>query len=69
MLQKMGWSEGMGLGKMNQGRTDIVQAVQRVSTAGLGVSGSNLGVVGTAGSSYKENVKRAAMARFSEMKD
>ena len=24
MLQKMGWQEGQGLGKGNQGRTDII---------------------------------------------
>lgn len=26
LLQKMGWQEGMGLGKSNQGRTTIIQA-------------------------------------------
>nr|CAH7717607.1 unnamed protein product [Callosobruchus chinensis] len=26
LLQKMGWSEGQGLGKQNQGRTTIIQA-------------------------------------------
>lgn len=25
LLQKMGWQEGMGLGKSNQGRTSIIQ--------------------------------------------
>ena len=25
MLQKMGWKEGLGLGKTNQGRTDIIK--------------------------------------------
>lgn len=25
MLQKMGWTEGLGLGKTNQGRTNIVE--------------------------------------------
>ena len=25
MLQRMGWKEGLGLGKSNQGRTDIVE--------------------------------------------
>jgi hypothetical protein len=25
LLQKMGWQEGMGLGKANQGRTSIIQ--------------------------------------------
>ena len=25
MLQRMGWKEGLGLGKTNQGRTDIVE--------------------------------------------
>jgi len=25
MLQKMGWKEGLGLGKSNQGRTNIVE--------------------------------------------
>lgn len=25
LLQKMGWSEGQGLGKSNQGRTNIIE--------------------------------------------
>ena len=25
MLQKMGWKEGLGLGKTNQGRTEIIE--------------------------------------------
>ena len=27
MLQKMGWKEGLGLGKANQGRTSIIEVV------------------------------------------
>ncbi|XP_023327115.1 RNA-binding protein 5 isoform X2 [Eurytemora carolleeae] len=38
MLQKMGWKEGLGLGKANQGRTDIVDTSDgRTNSAGLGV--------------------------------
>ena len=29
MLQKMGWKEGLGLGKANQGRTNIVEVRKR----------------------------------------
>ncbi|KAJ8980569.1 hypothetical protein NQ317_018696 [Molorchus minor] len=36
LLQKMGWTEGQGLGKQNQGRTTIIQAEQHSSTVGLG---------------------------------
>jgi RNA-binding protein 5/10 len=31
LLQKMGWKAGSGLGKSNQGRTDIIEAEQRNS--------------------------------------
>lgn len=27
LLQKMGWSEGQGLGRSNQGRTNIIEVV------------------------------------------
>merc|ERR1719210_2560257 len=36
MLQKMGWKEGLGLGKTNQGRTTIIEAKGTSSNAGLG---------------------------------
>ncbi|CAG7664880.1 unnamed protein product [Allacma fusca] len=39
MLQKMGWQEGQGLGKGNQGRTDIITTERRAPNAGLGVRG------------------------------
>lgn len=29
MLQKMGWKEGLGLGKANQGRTNIVEVTAK----------------------------------------
>ncbi|CAH2057995.1 unnamed protein product, partial [Iphiclides podalirius] len=36
MLQKMGWSEGRGLGKEEQGRIAPIEAEQRPTLAGLG---------------------------------
>ena len=36
MLQKMGWKDGLGLGKKNQGRTDIIQTKGRLAQSGLG---------------------------------
>jgi len=37
MLQKMGWKEGLGLGKSNQGRTNIVEvSTQRQFSSSIG---------------------------------
>ena len=36
MLQKMGWKDGLGLGKKNQGRTEIIQTQSRMAQSGLG---------------------------------
>ena len=38
MLQRMGWSEGTGLGKQRNGRIEPVQANQRKAGAGIGLS-------------------------------
>lgn len=62
LLQKMGWSEGMGLGRSNQGRTDIIQAEQRNSTAGLGSKQSSYGA--GAGDDYKSYIKKMMKARY-----
>ncbi|XP_057655336.1 RNA-binding protein 5-like isoform X1 [Diorhabda carinulata] len=65
LLQKMGWSEGQGLGKQNQGRTTIIQAEQHSSTVGLG---SKLpGYTALAGESYKDCVKKMMYARYQEL--
>ena len=34
-VQKMGWKEGLGLGKANQGRTEIIEAEARSNSAGM----------------------------------
>lgn len=65
LLQKMGWTEGQGLGRMNQGRTTIIQAEQRNSTVGLG----NKGYTAVAGESYKDCVKKMMYARYQELTD
>ncbi|XP_018322583.1 RNA-binding protein 5-A isoform X2 [Agrilus planipennis] len=65
LLQKMGWMEGQGLGKTNQGRTTIIQAEQRNSTVGLG----NKSYSAVAGESYKDCVKKMMYARYQELSE
>ena len=66
LLQKMGWTEGQGLGKANQGRTTIIQAEQRNSTVGLG---NKTAYTAIAGESYKDCVKKMMYARYQELTD
>nr|XP_023020760.1 RNA-binding protein 5 [Leptinotarsa decemlineata] len=65
LLQKMGWTEGQGLGKLNQGRTTIIQAEQHSSTVGLG--NKLPGYTALAGESYKDCVKKMMYARYQEL--
>ncbi|XP_019851943.1 PREDICTED: RNA-binding protein 5-like [Amphimedon queenslandica] len=66
LLKAMGWSEGKGLGKQHQGITAPIEAEQRAPAAGLGSVGSHYG--GASGSSsYRDNVKSVARARFQQM--
>ncbi|XP_059161328.1 RNA-binding protein 5-like isoform X2 [Physella acuta] len=65
LLQKMGWSQGMGLGKANQGRTDPIEAKRRNQMAGLGARGAN--VVADVGDNYRDALKKTMYARYNEM--
>jgi RNA-binding protein 5/10 len=64
MLQKMGWKEGLGLGKANQGRTSIIEAEARNSQAGLGSKNS---AKSNPNESYKDSVKRTLFSRYHDM--
>ncbi|XP_017063121.2 LOW QUALITY PROTEIN: RNA-binding protein 5-A [Drosophila eugracilis] len=60
LLQKMGWSEGQGLGRKNQGRTEIIEADGRSNNVGLGNnSGSML-----PGNDYKSYIKKMMKQRY-----
>ena len=63
-MKKMGWTDGQGLGKTNQGRTNIIEAERRVSSAGLGLQGASYSV---AGDSYKDCVKKMMFHRYQEL--
>lgn len=65
LLQKMGWQEGMGLGKSNQGRTEIIQAEARPMSAGLGIR--TQGVTPAPGETYKDCVKKMMRSRYEEV--
>lgn len=65
LLQKMGWQEGMGLGKSNQGRTSIIQTERRTASAGLG--SKSVGVTPGPGETYKDCVKKMMQIRYSEI--
>ncbi|XP_014364742.2 RNA-binding protein 5-A [Papilio machaon] len=65
MLQKMGWSEGRGLGKTEQGRIAPIEAEQRPTLAGLG---QKRGVyTPTPGETYRDTVKKLMIARYKEV--
>ncbi|KAL1462394.1 hypothetical protein WDU94_014232 [Cyamophila willieti] len=65
LLQKMGWTQGQGLGKTNQGRTSIIEAEARISTAGLGTQA--IGMQPAPGETYKDCVKKMMRARYQQM--
>jgi len=66
MLKAMGWTEGTGLGKSNQGQADIIQVERRRSGLGLG---SNNAAATPFTKSYKDAVRRTALQRFKEMNE
>ncbi|KAM7540328.1 hypothetical protein Aperf_G00000034441 [Anoplocephala perfoliata] len=64
LMAKMGWQAGQGLGKANQGRTQLVEAEFREAGVGLGVRASKRL---PPSDNYKDNVKRAMYARYHEL--
>jgi len=65
MLQKMGWKDGLGLGKANQGRTEIITQQSRTKLSGLGTKQ----VAGDPSLDYKDAARRAMWSRYGEDKE
>ncbi|KFD50770.1 hypothetical protein M513_08311 [Trichuris suis] len=65
LMRSMGWQEGQGLGRQNQGITDPITAERRIAGVGLGASGAVRSSL--VGASYKEHVKAALRQKFETM--
>uniref|UniRef100_A0AAX7UZA8 RNA binding motif protein 5 n=1 Tax=Astatotilapia calliptera TaxID=8154 RepID=A0AAX7UZA8_ASTCA len=65
MLQAMGWQEGKGLGRHQQGITVPISASLRTKGTGLGIKGSSYEL--SPSDTYKDAVRKAMFARFTEM--
>ncbi|XP_076329057.1 RNA-binding protein 5-like isoform X2 [Tachypleus tridentatus] len=65
MMKAMGWSEGQGLGRANQGISNIIEVERRVAGAGLGMAGASSGTSVT--DSYKDTVKKSMQARYNNL--
>lgn len=64
LLQKMGWQEGMGLGRSNQGRTNIIEVESRAGGAGLGTKAAGPPFVG---GDYKTYIKKMMKQRYEQI--
>ncbi|KAH8350544.1 hypothetical protein KR067_006962, partial [Drosophila pandora] len=60
LMQKMGWSEGQGLGRKNQGRTQIIEAEGRSNNVGLGNQAGKM----PPGNDYKSYIKKMMKQRY-----
>ncbi|XP_076613410.1 RNA-binding protein 5-like isoform X2 [Chaetodon auriga] len=65
MLQAMGWQEGKGLGRHQQGITTPISASLRTKGTGLGIKGSSYEL--SASDTYKDAVRKAMFSRFTEI--
>ena len=66
LLEKMGWSQGAGLGNSNEGIVNPVESLIYEGKAGLGASkGKDLGY---ASRGYVENARVTAKERYEENK-
>ncbi|CAG9798585.1 unnamed protein product [Chironomus riparius] len=65
LLKAMGWKEGSGLGKSLQGRTEIIEAEQRNTTAGLGSKNASYGAGPQ--DDYKSYIKKMMKKRYEEV--
>ncbi|EAA10197.5 AGAP008577-PA, partial [Anopheles gambiae str. PEST] len=67
LLQKMGWSEGQGLGRANQGRVNIIEAEARVANVGLGIKASAAAQFGRTTDDYKTYIKKMMKSRYEQV--
>uniref|UniRef100_A0A183UST2 RanBP2-type domain-containing protein n=1 Tax=Toxocara canis TaxID=6265 RepID=A0A183UST2_TOXCA len=65
LLKSMGWTEGTGIGKNNQGIVAPIAAERRVEGAGLGAAGSR--VLHGANASRRERARSAMISRYQEL--
>ncbi|XP_050072462.1 RNA-binding protein 5-like, partial [Anopheles maculipalpis] len=65
LLQKMGWSEGQGLGRSNQGRVNIIEAEARVANVGLGIKAA--AQFGRTTDDYKTYIKKMMKSRYEQV--
>lgn len=63
LLQKMGWKDGQGLGRANQGRTNIIEVESRAGGAGLGTKSAG---PPWAGGDYKSYIKKMMKQRYEQ---
>lgn len=63
LMTKMGWREGVGLGKSNEGITDIIKIESQVGTSGLGSKSYKV----DPNLSYKDAVKQIMYKRYHEI--
>lgn len=63
LMAKMGWRQGVGLGKHNEGITDIIKLDSHVGTSGLGSKSYRV----DPNLSYKDAVKHIMFQRYQEI--